>query len=474
MPAGMKIVLDRSTRRLSPDRLVGGSPRRVVRLSADGRAAYAELLAGPVASAAARSLARYLTDAGLAHPQPVAVDVSKRATVIVPARDRPDLLEHCLESLGAALPVVVVDDGSSDPDAIAKVAAEHGARLIRREVAGGPAAARNAAIPVVDTDFVVMVDSDCVVPREWVERLAGHLSDPVVGLVAPRIVPLSLRTSAQRFAATQGCLDLGDRPASVRPLTRVAYVPSTALVARRAALLEAARDGNVFDESLRYGEDVDLVWRMGAAGWRIRYEPSVKVQHEEPASWSSLLRRRFRYGTSAAALAQRHPQATQPLAVPVLPMAAVAAVVAGRPRLAALGAAATWIATRRVRADAGLSPDGTSLDTTRALIQTWIGAGRYAAQFLGPLALGGALRGGRRQRLTTAALLAAPGVAALVTSRPIDPPRLVVGSIADNVAYGAGVWAGCASEHTLRPVRPVVRGWRPTALPPQSTTSKDT
>jgi mycofactocin system glycosyltransferase len=312
-----------------------------------------------------------------------------------------------------------------------------------------------------------MIDSDCVAPRGWTDQLAGHLADPSVAMVAPRIVPLSVAGSARRYAAVRGSLDLGDRPALVAPSTRVSYVPSTALVARRTALLDVAADGAVFDESLRYGEDVDLVWRLHAAGWRVRYEPAVKVQHDEPASWPRLLRRRFHYGSSAAALSQRHPGATQPLAVPVLPAVTVAAVVAGRPRIAVAGVIASWLATRRVRAAAGMPIDGTTMDTSRTLAQTWIGTGRYTTQFLAPVAALAAIRSGRRSRATVAALVAAPSLATLVTSRTtLDPTRLVLGSLADDVAYGAGVWTGCAREHTLRPARPVIRGWRPTALPP--------
>jgi mycofactocin system glycosyltransferase len=467
LPEGSEVVLDRTVRRLPDGGLVGGSPRRVVRLSADGRAAYAEVVAGAVRSPAARSLARYLTDAGLAHPRPVPLPALDLATVVIPVHDRAESLERCLGSIGDSLPVLVVDDGSADATAVEKVVAQYGVRLIRRDLCGGPAAARNTAIAAVQTEYVVMIDSDCVAPPGWVDQLAGHLADPTVALVAPRIVPLSVAGSARRYAAVHGSLDLGDRPALVAPLTRVSYVPSTALVARRTALLDVAVDGAVFDETLRYGEDVDLVWRLHAAGWRVRYEPLVKVQHDEPSTWPALLRRRSRYGSSAAALSQRHPGATQPLAVPILPAAAVAAAVAGRPRVAAAAAIASWVAARRVRAAAGLPADGTTMDTSRALVQTWIGTGRYAAQFFAPVALAAVAGGSRRSRATVAALLAAPSLATLTTARAtLDPPRLVLGSLADDVAYGAGVWAGCLRERTIRPVRPVIRGWRPTPLPP--------
>src|SRR5262249_21138072 len=70
LPAGFGVAIDPGTRQLGAATLFGGAPARVLRLSQAGRAALAELRAGPVRSAAAGRLARKLTDAGLAHPRP--------------------------------------------------------------------------------------------------------------------------------------------------------------------------------------------------------------------------------------------------------------------------------------------------------------------------------------------------------------------------------------------------------------------
>jgi len=57
-------------------------------------------------------------------------------TVIVPTRDRVSDLEECMGALrgldypGDRIELVVVDDGSADPAAVAEVAARHGARLL--------------------------------------------------------------------------------------------------------------------------------------------------------------------------------------------------------------------------------------------------------------------------------------------------------------------------------------------------------
>jgi N-acetylglucosaminyl-diphospho-decaprenol L-rhamnosyltransferase len=40
-----------------------------------------------------------------------------------------------------------------------------------------------------------------------------------------------------------------------------------------------------FDEAyFMYLEDVDLCWRIGRAGWRVRYEPSARVTHVQGLS----------------------------------------------------------------------------------------------------------------------------------------------------------------------------------------------
>ena len=89
------------------------------------------------------------------------------------------------------------------------------------------------------------------------------------------------------------------------------FVPTTALVVRRTAL--DAVEG--FDETMRFGEDVDFVWRLATAGWTVRYEPRVQVGHPGRPTTGAWLRQRFDYGTSAAPLARKHGTAVAPLAV---------------------------------------------------------------------------------------------------------------------------------------------------------------
>ncbi|HEY3907072.1 MAG TPA: mycofactocin biosynthesis glycosyltransferase MftF [Streptosporangiaceae bacterium] len=490
LPAGFGIELDAWTKQLTAELWFGGSPVRVARLTPAGQAAWSELRSGRVTSRATGSLARYFTDTGLAHPVPPELPARPDVTVIVPARDRTDLLERCLAALGDEHQVIVVDDASADPEAVALVTASHRAKLIRREINGGPGAARNTGLAAVTSDLVAFVDSDCEPSPDWIGRLAGHFADPLVAVAAPRITGRAEHTVAGRYTEANGALDLGGRPGRVMPKAAVSFVPTAAVLARRTALAEIAAGRCAFDEGMRVGEDVDLIWRLHEAGWRIRYDPSVQVAHHEPASWRELLARRYRYGTSAAALAQRHPGDIVHLALAPWPAATVAALLARRPVLAAaaFGGALATLGYRLRRAEVPRA--GLTRATVMATRQTWLGVGRYGTQFAAPALIAAIAAPGRSlsrgesggparytprpppgpklwRRLALGSLLLGPPLTAWAEgSRTLDPVRFTVGRIADDIAYGAGVWSGCLARRTLHPLRPVI-AWRSLRIDPR-------
>jgi mycofactocin system glycosyltransferase len=378
--------------------------------------------------------------------------------VIVPVRDRVTELDRCLSSLGHGHHVIVVDDGSVDSSAVAKVVARHGARLVQRPHNGGPAAARNSGLQAVDrAEIVAFLDSDCVAPPDWLDNLLAHFADPAVAAVAPRVMPAPAARSSTlaSYAALRSPLDLGPRETLVHPGTRVSYVPTAALVVRTAAM-----GSSWFDESLRYGEDVDLVWRLIDAGWQVRYDPAVLVRHAEPETWPAFLGRRFRYGTSAGPLSQRHPTRLAPMVLRPWPSAVTGLLLARRPALAGLAATVATIQLARRLHKSGVPQPTTAAAsmTSEAVTMTALGLGRAVTQLALPAALIGstAFRGHRVERVATlAALVLTPTLRDWLTLRPpLDPVRWSLASIADDLAYGAGVWSGAVTARTIKPLLP--------------------
>jgi mycofactocin system glycosyltransferase len=481
--------------------LVGGSPVRVLRLIPAGAAMVGGWFAGePVAdSGSARKLARRLLDAGIAHPDPVpGGGPSARAmTVVIPVRDRHAELARCLRGLrDAALcrgedayQVIVVDDCSANPAAIQKIAAEAGARVIRRPVNGGPGAARNTGLAAAGTDLVAFLDSDCVPRPGWLDGLLPHFADPAVGAVAPRIVPHEQGTGwLARYEGASSTLDMGAWPSIVRPGARVSYVPGAALVVRRAVAGEGFAPGMVV------GEDVDFVWRLAAAGWRVRYEPAAVMGHDHRVRLRAWFSRRADYGTSAAALEELHPGVVRPLYASWWTIGAWAALLSGHPvTAAAVTGAATTLLARRLSTVTGeswplplpLPPSFVPQDSDNSKKREW-GRGpeqRWGGGAAWKLALrlagGGTLAAGRplgsalsrtwwpvaipaavavpKLRLPVAALMLAPPLLDWADRRPpLDPVRYTAARLLDDAAYSVGVWQGCLRRRTIRPLTPAV------------------
>jgi len=396
--------------------VLAGSPLRLFRLTTGGAAVVDRIEVGN--DVADSVLTDRLSDAGAIHPihimdrQPefTLADV----TVVTPQ------LGGTVHDDGR----LTVDDGSVPPLSGAAV------RLAENR---GPAAARNAARLLITTPLVAFLDADVTTPDStWLAELLWHFDDPRVGLVAPRVQ-----------GESGSPLDLGGQPARVRAGTRVSYVPAAAVVVRVDAL--DAIGG--FDEGLRFGEDVDLVWRLDDGGWRCRYDPSVAVWHEPRSSWRDRLRQHAGYGTSAAPLAMRHPRSLSPVNVNGWTAATWASALLGRwLPAAALGAGSSAALVRKL-------PDVPPRSAVLLAVRGHLLAGQQFASaarrvWWPILAVGAAVS--RRCRWLLLLALAID-----VKAAPTD------------LAYGWGVWTGMRRLRTWAPIIPHLSAW-PGRQPRQS------
>lgn len=448
---GARLVADARVVRLSPaaQRIIGRSPLAV----GDDPVAH--------------RVARLLLDRGMADPwwptdAPRDGDVAD-VTLVVPTRDRADAVARLLAALPAHLSVIVVDDGSRDPEPLATVAACHGARLVRHPVNRGPAAARNTGLLAATTPYVAFCDSDVCPEPGWLGTLRRHLDDPAVAVAAPRVrgrTPTATDSWIERYEQARSSLDLGPDAAAVRVHGRVAYLPSAFLVVRRAALLDP-RIGGAFDERMRAGEDVDLVWRLLGAGWRVRYEPAAEVRHDHRTRLVPWLLRKAFYGTSAAPLAARHPSAVAPMVLTPTTAVVSLAVLAQRrwslPIVVGAAVHATWSASRRL--DASERPIATAgiLALEGVVAACWQTASALTRHHW-PIALAWAACSRRGRRALVVAAVA-ESLANQVKVRPrLDPARYALAHRLDDLAYGAGVWWGALRQGSPRALLPVLRG----------------
>ena len=254
-----------------------------------------------------------------------------------------------------------------------------------------------------------------------------------------------------RYEAARSSLDLGPRPARVAPGTRVSYLPSAALLVRRAAL------GDGFDGSMQVAEDVDLIWRLTTSGHEVRYAPEAVVRHEHRIDVRDWMNRKVFYGSGAQLLAERHGALVAPMRLSASSALAVAAVLAQRPWSAPV--AVTALAAGGTRSAYRLRSVDHPVRTAVALTaMTGAGALWQTASSLTrhhwPAAVAAALVSQRARRAVIVAAVA-EAVADHRRVRPdLDLARYAVAHRLDDLAYGWGLWAGAWRARSARALLP--------------------
>ena len=222
---------------------------------------------------------------------------AKRISLIIPVRDRIDLLARCLESVTskttyAPYEIVVVDNDSQSAEA-----REYFARLEHRVLHfSGPfnySAINNFAVENCDSPWLLFLNDDIeVIDQNWLTIMAEHVQRPEVGAVGPRLLyPDDTVQHAGVVVGVGGIAEHAFRglPAESPGVCRQLQMTRNYSAVTGACLL-TRRD--VFEEIGGFDEerlpvafnDVDLCLKMRRAGYLIVYTPFAKLYHHESAS----------------------------------------------------------------------------------------------------------------------------------------------------------------------------------------------
>ncbi|MDP4004272.1 glycosyltransferase family 2 protein [Methylobacterium sp. NEAU K] len=252
----------------------------------------------------------------LPHPAP-------KVSIVIPSRDRLDLIARVCrgvlhETAYAAIELIIVDNGSTDPAVLAHYEGLRRDPRVRILVDPQPfnfAAMVNAGVAEASGAIVVLLNNDvAVLEPGWLEAMVRQACRPEVGAVGAKLlygdgtlqhagVVVGLGGRAGHILRRRP----GDTPGHLGRL-RVAHEVSAVTaaclaVAREKYLAVGGFDADVFPVDFN---DVDFCLRLGAAGWKTVWTPAATLAHLESVSRGpSVGAKRARFEQEAARFSER-------------------------------------------------------------------------------------------------------------------------------------------------------------------------
>ncbi|MEM2974217.1 MAG: glycosyltransferase [Candidatus Micrarchaeia archaeon] len=218
-------------------------------------------------------------------------------TILVTLKNAASTIKPCIDSLLKLdynnYEILVVDAFSTDGSY--EILKKYGKKIKLYQVRGWAPVAYNWALRKIKTKYVALIDSDNVVPRDWIKKIIKGFDSPDVLEVA------GFCASPKNVSTLQYLLgrELEDRYEHFgKYLSRA----PTMNVMIRTDIAKKLK----FNEKLRVGYDTDFSFRLTKIG-KIRYVPEAKVLHYHRASWSKFFRQQYITAISSVMLYTKYP-----------------------------------------------------------------------------------------------------------------------------------------------------------------------
>lgn len=231
-------------------------------------------------------------------------------SVIIPVFNRPDEVDELLDSLTRQtvkdFEVVVVEDGSSIPckDVIDKYSGYLDIQYLLKEN-GGPGPARNYGVKHSKGEYVLILDSDCVLPQGYMQAIEKELKEnPCDAFGGPDAANESF-TKVQKaisYSMTSFFTTGGIRGGKKKGALDKFYPRSFNMGIRRDVYMELQGFSK-----MRFGEDIDFSYRIVESGYVSRLFPEAWVWHKRRTDMGKFFKQVFNSGIARINLTKRHP-----------------------------------------------------------------------------------------------------------------------------------------------------------------------
>ncbi len=230
-------------------------------------------------------------------------------SIIVPVYNRPEEVDELLRSLSQQtfkdMEVIIVEDGSSLPceNVVHRYAGQLPLRYYTKENSG-PGPTRNYGAEHSQGDFLIFLDSDCVLPPDFLQAIDGELNrkgcdawggpDRAHESFTP--VQKAISYSMTSFLTTGGIRG------SKTQMDKKFYPRSFNMGIRRSLYRQLGGFS-----SMRFGEDIDLSLRIYESGASCRLFPEAWVWHKRRTDFRKFFKQVHNSGIARINLMKRHP-----------------------------------------------------------------------------------------------------------------------------------------------------------------------
>ncbi|MGX8712249.1 MAG: glycosyltransferase [bacterium] len=231
-----------------------------------------------------------------------------KISLVIPVYNRTDEIMELLQSVAIQgyrdFEVIVVEDGSSQPckEAIAVYEGQFPLQYHFKENSG-PGPSRNYGAQFATGDYIIVLDSDCVLPQGYLETVNRHLeSEKIDAFGGPdkaadsfTVMQKAINYSMTSFLTTGGIRG------GMKNVEK--FHPRSFNMGVRKEVWNKLEGFS----AMRYGEDIDFSIRLKEAGYRVVLMPDAWVWHKRRNTLKSFYRQVFKFGRARITLYRKHP-----------------------------------------------------------------------------------------------------------------------------------------------------------------------
>ncbi len=232
-----------------------------------------------------------------------------KLSLIIPLYNRPDEIRELLDSLcmqsEGGFEVVVVEDGSEvrSEDIVQGYADRLEVRYFEKPNSG-PGQSRNYGAERATGDFLIFLDSDCIIPPQYVQAVQSFLaSNPVDAFGGPDRADDSFTPIQKAINYSMTALfTTGGIRGNAKSVEK--FHPRSFNMGYTREVFEAT--GGF--AKMRFGEDIDMSIRMMNAGFSTALIPEAYVYHKRRSTFRQFYKQVHNSGIARINLYKRHPK----------------------------------------------------------------------------------------------------------------------------------------------------------------------